>query len=331
MSRLRASACGALLVAFGLAGANAAAHPLAPSLLDLVESEAGVFDVTWKASLLQPTGADVRPELPARCEPTTEPEAQREGSGVAFRWRVDCGDAGIVGETLRVQGLDRSRTDALVRVALRDGRQFQRVLTGRSADFTVPERARSLQLMHDYAALGVEHILTGWDHLLFVWGLLLLVASRRALLVTITSFTLGHSVTLALAALGYVDFPTGWIELAIAGSILFLAIELSGSRGAMGRGAAWLAGGFGLLHGLGFAGALAAVGLPAEAIPLSLLSFNVGIEVGQLLFVAAIAITATVATPAIRRAPGWAHAVPAYAIGSLAVFLCLERAQALVG
>jgi hydrogenase/urease accessory protein HupE len=206
------------------------------------------------------------------------------------------------------------------------------VLTGADGEYVVPERQGPFEVLADYAALGGEHILTGLDHLLFVWGLLLLVSTRRALIFTITAFTLGHSVTLSLAVLGYVDFPTGLVELAIAISILVLAVELtsSGGWGALRRHPSLLAGSFGLLHGFGFAGALADVGLPPEEIPLSLLSFNVGIELGQLAFVFCVLLAGRLLRPLVAGSPGWMRAAPAYAIGSLAVFWCFERAQSLL-
>jgi hydrogenase/urease accessory protein HupE len=322
-----------LLAAFALA-APAAAHPLAPSLFDLRERESGVLEIVWKMSLLQPSGTDLRPELPPHCSPVSAPTARRDASSFTLRWAEDCGSRGIVGERLRVVGLDRSRTDALVRVELRDGRRLQAVLSGGDASFIVSERQRPARVVIDYVDLGVKHILSGLDHLLFVLGLVLLVQSRRTLLYTVTAFTLGHSVTLSLAVLGFVDFPPRLVEFAIALSILVLAAELSrpseGEPHVLRRRPWALAFVFGLLHGLGFAGALAAVGLPPEEIPLSLLSFNVGIELGQLAFIAVVLLARAALRTRAARGPAWLQAAPAYAIGSLAAFWCIERATALV-
>jgi len=323
-----------LLAAFSLAG-PASAHPLAPSLFDVRERESGVLDVVWKMSLLQPSGSDLRPELPPHCTSLSAPAAERDASSVTLRWSEDCGARGIVGERLRVVGLDRSRTDALIRVELRDGRRLQAVLSGGDDSFVVSERQRPARVVIDYAKLGVEHILSGLDHLLFVLGLVLLVQSRRTLLYTVTAFTLGHSVTLSLAVLGFVDFPPRLVELAIALSILVLAAELSRPSGDdphLLRRRPWaLAFVFGLLHGLGFAGALAAVGLPPEEIPLSLFSFNVGIELGQLAFIAAVMLVRAALRPRVAVGPAWLQAAPAYAIGSLSAFWCIERAAAIFG
>jgi hydrogenase/urease accessory protein HupE len=332
-SRSLPNVAAALLAVLAFA-APVAAHPLAPSLFDLRERESGVMDIVWKMSLLQPSGADLRPELPPHCAPLSAPAAQRDANSVTLRWSEDCGARGIVGERLRVVGLDRSRTDALVRVELRDGRRLQAVLSGGDASFVVSERQRPARVVIDYAKLGFEHILSGLDHLLFVLGLVLLVQSTRALLYTVTAFTLGHSVTLSLAVLGFVDFPPRLIELAIALSILVLAAELSrpgeGDTHLFRRRPWALAFAFGLLHGLGFAGALAAVGLPPEEIPLSLLSFNVGIELGQLAFIAVVLLARAALRLRAARGPAWLEAVPAYAIGSLAAFWCIERAAAML-
>lgn len=331
MSRLACRWMIALLLA--VVAASAAAHPLAPSLLDLRERDGGRVEVVWKLSLLQPTGSDLRPELPEHCVPSSERTSERDDSSVTVRWSEDCGEQGLVGGTLRVVGLGRTRTDALVRIELRDGRRLQAVISGAEAAFEVVERQGRGWVALDYARLGVEHILTGLDHLTFVLGLMLLVRNRRALLITLTAFTLGHSVTLSAAALGYVDFPTRLVEFAIAASIFVLALELAGDRedDATHRRPWWFAFVFGLLHGLGFAGALAEIGLPADEIPLALLTFNVGIEVGQIVFVAVVwGILALVGRRA-DTAPVWLRALPVYAIGSLAALWCIERAVEWLG
>jgi hypothetical protein len=200
------------------------------------------------------------------------------------------------------------------------------------ASFVVPEAASGWDVAVAYLALGVEHILGGVDHLLFVLALLLLVRGFTLLLKTITAFTVAHSLTLALAALGVLNVPGAPVEAVIALSILFLASEIVRTRGGqIGLTARYpwvVAFTFGLLHGLGFAGALAEVGLPQSAIPLALLFFNVGVEVGQLLFVGA----SLVVVDLIRRPrftwPAWSWRLPAYGIGSVAAFWCAERVVA---
>ena len=205
-------------------------------------------------------------------------------------------------------------------------------LVPRRSSFVVPEAASGWEVARTYLALGVEHILGGVDHLLFVLALLLVVRGFTLLFKTITAFTVAHSLTLALAALGVVNVPGAPVEAVIALSILFLACEIvrtyGGQTGLTARYPWVVAFTFGLLHGLGFAGALAEVGLPQTAIPLALLFFNVGVEVGQLLFV----VAALVVVGLIRRTrfawPAWSWQVPAYGIGSVAAFWCVERVAA---
>ncbi|HEX5068323.1 MAG TPA: HupE/UreJ family protein [Myxococcota bacterium] len=318
-----------------LAPAAALAHRLAPALLELVERGGGRVDVRFKLPLEQPTGSDLRPELPPQCAETSEPVGVQEDTGVIVRWTLDCGPGGLVGSRVALAGLAESGSNALLRIELADGRKLRAVLHEGAPAFEIPARQERIDVARDYARLGVEHILTGFDHLLFVFGLVLLVRGGRPLLWTVTAFTLGHSVTLSLAALGYVHFPSAWIEVLIAGTILLLAAELArpdpDPRDLMRRLPWLVAGGFGLLHGLGFAGALAEVGLPADEIPLALFSFNVGIEVGQLAFVAVVLAARWLLARPLERAPGWLAHAPVTVMGALAAYWCLERGAAALG
>jgi len=226
----------------------------------------------------------------------------------------------------------RARTNALVRIELPGGFVQRGVVYGGSPTLEVTGAPSAWQTARDYAALGFGHITGGIDHLLFMLGLLLLVRGTRMLVETITAFTLGHSVTLSLAALGFVHLPTRPIEVAIAASILWLAVELAQPASAP-RGQAWrrprtLAGAFGLLHGFGFARALAEVGLPPHDIPLALGSFNLGIELGQLSF-ALVLIPAYALARRLGMAAAPTRAL-AYAIGSLASFWMFQRAALLL-
>ena len=322
------------LVALLLAALPAQAHRLAPSLLQLEQLEDGRFQVLFKTPLQRPAGAELRAELPPHCAEVEAPRAGRDAASLTLRWVVDCGGRGLAGESLGVRGLAASSTNALVRVAYRDGPSLQGVIHAAEPRYRVPESPSPAAVLRDYLRLGAEHIATGFDHLLFVFGLLLLSASTRALVATVTAFTLGHSVTLSLAVLGLVRFPTGPIELVIAVSIGVLALELArrppDPRAWLRRRPWTAAAGFGLLHGLGFAGALAEVGLPQQEIPLALLSFNLGIEVGQLAFVAGVTLLRVALRPVERRAPAWLAELPVTAMGALAVYWCLERAAALI-
>ena len=313
----------AALAAAGLAQA----HPLAPSLLDLRESAPGHFSVLWRRPLLMPVGANPQPVLPAHCQAEGLPVESIEGPALVWRWSVDCGAGGLGGEKIEVSELGRAGSDALLRVASANGNTFQMVLRPDAPAVDLPAGPQSrTEVAAGYLRLGVEHLLTGWDHLAFVLALLLLVAGRRLLLGTITAFTLGHSLTLSIAALGLVALPPAPIEMLIALSILILAIEVSSERPSLLGRRPWLvAASFGLLHGLGFAGALAQVGLPAGEIPLALFSFNVGIELGQLVFVAGLLALGALLAPLRSRLPAWSQELPVYAIGVLAAFWTFER------
>jgi len=321
------------------AAAPAAAHRLAPSLLAIEEAPDGSIEVTFKMSRQQPAGAEVAPELPERCEPTRDPRVEADDASVTVRWTARCGAFGIVGARVGVSGLAESETNALLRIALRDGRSVQAVLHAGAASMVVPERASAVGVLRDYLRLGALHIASGFDHLLFVFGLVLLARGTRLLLATVTAFTAGHSVTFSLAALGVVRFPSAPIELAIAATILALALELSRAEApaappappASGlRRRPWLvAFAFGLLHGFGFAGALAEIGLPQQEIPVALFSFNAGIELGQLVFVGLVLAVRRWLAPALAGAPPWLSRAPVTAIGALAVYWCLDRAAGL--
>jgi hypothetical protein len=312
----------------------ASAHRLAPALLELFERDAGRVDVRFKLPEELPVGADVTPALPEGCTPLGDPSAAREGTGVVLTWSEQCAN-GLVGGRVALSGLEGSGSNALLRIQLVDGRSFRAVLHPGMPSLTVPERESRLGVARGYLRLGVEHILTGFDHLLFVFGLIWLVREGRRLVATVTAFTLGHSVTLSLAALGFVRFPSAWIEVAIAMTILWLAAELArapgGAPSALRRWPWAMAGAFGLLHGLGFAGALAEVGLPEGEIPLALASFNAGIELGQLAFVAIVLAAGWLLSRPLARAPGWLARVPVTAMGALAAYWCFERAVAALG
>jgi hydrogenase/urease accessory protein HupE len=305
------------------------AHPLDPALLELVETAGGVVEVAWHVPAARDGEVALRPVLSQHCIEQSAPVSVAEEQRVTTRWRVDCGGASLVGERVVIEGLRERGTDALVRVALVDGRVVQTVLRGNQPEFTVPPGITRMQVFADYLRLGVLHILTGVDHLLFVLGLVLLVSGWRRLVWTITAFTLGHSMTLALATLGIVSFPSRVMETLIALTIFAVAVELvrdATKRESWMLRAPWaVAFAFGLLHGFGFAGALAEVGLPPHEIPAALFAFNVGIESGQLLFVAAVLGARTLLRAAPVQWPAAAARIPAYFIGSLAAYWVIER------
>lgn len=318
------------IVVLILASASAIqAHPLSPSLLELREESGGVFAVRWKTPSLRAPGVELEPVLPADCRALDEKSAQVGANYVEFRWRVSCGAEGIAGAMLGVSGLDRSRTTALIRVLFEDGRMAKGLVRGDAPQFQV---LVGHGVARNYLTLGFEHILRGPDHLLFVLGLLLLIVGARKLAGAVTSFTLGHSMTLGLAVVDLIRIPQQIVEIGIALSLLMVALELvrrDKAAASLLRTRPWLvAFGFGLLHGLGFAGALREAGLPAEEIPFALLFFNLGIEAGQLAFIAVmIGLIALLQKKLIQRAR--LEQLSAYAIGSLAVFWVIQRSAGL--
>lgn len=305
-------------------------HPLDPSLLELKELQTGIVEVLWRTPLVQPKNAPLSPVLPGRCQSIEPALSSDNGQHLTQTWRLDCGKQSLVGERIGLAGLEKRKTDALMRVTLADGRLIQGVLRDHQPTLEIPAQTKRLDVFQGYLDLGLEHILTGFDHLLFVLGLLLLVRIPRRLFWTISAFTLGHSVTLSLAVLGWIRVPHQPIEILIAASIFVVAVELVRQRDT-GREIPWfqrtwlMALLFGFLHGLGFAGALAEVGLPDGEIPWALFSFNLGIELGQLIFVAVVLSLGLLMRRVLNRVPALLKMFPAYLIGSLSAFWIIER------
>lgn len=314
-----------------LAVGKVSAHPLAPSLLEMRETQPEQWSVLWRTSSQRARLQDVAPVLPANCrQGTSAPAVDTEAQAVAVLWNVHC-PGGLVGQALRIEGLERSPINVIIRIEPLGSLAVETLLDARTPHFTVPPPSQAAPVLASYFGLGVEHLLGGFDHLLFVGALLLLVVGWRALLMTITAFTAGHSLTLVLATLGYLRIAPPLAELGIALSLLVLACELARPNPqAWLRRKPWqMAGAFGLLHGLGFAGALADAGLPSDAIPMALLGFNLGIEAGQLGVVALLlALHGMLRRPLSRfvAAGAGGRLVMVYAIGSLAAYWCLERA-----
>lgn len=324
------SAARIAVIAWFWVAASASAHPLAPVLLAFEENAEGVWEVSWKTSRFGVPGKALAPLWPEQCAPPGPPEVVESEDAVTARWRLEC-RAPLEGQRLGVAGLEEANAAALVRVAFADGQHVARLLTAADPVMVVPVRTQRRDPVLAYVRLGVEHILGGTDHLLFLFGLLLLVGYGKTLLKTVTAFTAGHSVTLSLAALGLAVVPSAPAEAAIAMTVFVLATELA--RGAESRSLLrrfpWaMAFAFGLLHGLGFAGALREVGLPRGEIPLALLSFNAGVEVGQLAFLGSlIAAQRPLAALAARWLPRLRLAA-VYAMGSVAACWCLQRLAA---
>jgi hydrogenase/urease accessory protein HupE len=300
-----------------------------PALLEINEREGGWVDVTWKVPMRGDQVLAITPILPESLVPLGPGSGRRVPGAWIESSSYRSGGQALNGSTLRIEGLSAVPTDVLVRITLQDGGEHSAILRSGSNSFTIPELATRLDLAISYWRMGTIHILEGYDHLMFVLALMLLVSNYWVLLKTITAFTIAHSISLALATLGVVNMPGPPTEAVIALSIVFLAVEIVHSR--EGRvthtdSYPWLVAlAFGLVHGLGFAGALAEVGLPQQDIPLALLMFNLGVETGQLMFVGVVLLIIAI----IKHIPSdWLHKsgrlVP-YAIGSVAAFWTIQR------
>ncbi len=322
----------ALVVLLTGMAASSVAHELQPGYLELRLVDKDEYAVTWKVPANRGRPMAIAARLPANCTPPMPEQPIWDGSAYVARWRVTC-PGGLEGGLIQIDGLAKTSTDVLVRFDYADGVNEARRLTPGNPSFTVPTQPNPLEVARAYLLLGVEHLLSGFDHLLFVLALLLLVKGSRRILVTVTAFTLAHSLTLAVATLGLVRVGGPPVEATIALSIVFVAAEIIQSRhgkpGLTERYPWVVAFTFGLLHGFGFAGALTELGLPQKSIPVALLLFNVGVEVGQLVFIAAMLAVAALGRLFARRVhvprPEWAWAVPPYAIGGVAAFWVIQR------
>ncbi len=311
----------------------ACADVFRPAYLEIRELGGDRYDVLLKVPA---QGDDLRLSIDVLFpDGTIDLDARRgqfSASTHTDRWRIER-PGGLVGGSIEIVGRAAGVTDLLARVERLDGTSQVESLPAGRATFVVAPPVGIAQTALTYLVLGVEHILGGVDHLLFVLSLLLIVRGFKRIAITVTAFTLAHSLTLVAATLGFMRVPGPPVEAAIALSIVFVAVEVvRGLRGAPGltARAPWVvAFSFGLLHGFGFAGALAEVGLPQKAIPVALLTFNVGVEVGQSLFVASVVAVVTLAARAralcATRGPSWNALIAPYAIGTIAMFWVAER------
>lgn len=305
------------------------ADEIRPGYLEIKENSANVFSVLWKVPAKGNKKLNLHVQLPDSCIDKAPVNTQFVNAAYIQRRIVVC-EAGLIEKTISIINLESTSTDVLLRLEFINGSSQSVQLTPVNYSYHVKAEASSMQIVSTYTWLGIEHILLGVDHLLFVFALLLIVNGKRRLLWTITAFTIAHSITLAGATLGLVNVAQKPVEAVIALSILFLAMEVvHGQRGKVGAAARWpwlVAFIFGLLHGFGFAGALAEVGLPQQAIPLALVFFNVGVEIGQLFFVASILIAGWILLQLKQpRLLKQAETVVIYSIGGLSVFWLFER------
>jgi len=305
------------------------AHESQPGLLQLAQQDGNCYEVLWRAPTYYGKPHPASLQLPDNWKTVGTPTTRQLADSAVHRRTVVVEADTIHGSRIRLPGLEATITDVLLRVEFIDGSTTSAIIKPNQPWIEIAGQQSAWQVAWDYTVLGVEHILSGIDHLLFVLALLLIVKGTRRLLITITAFTLAHSITLAAATLGWIWVPGPPVEAVIALSILFLASELvKVNRGKQSLTAnyPWLvAFTFGLLHGFGFAGALSKVGLPQNEIPLALLTFNVGVELGQVVFVFGMLALIVVLQRLHAGWPVWSRQLPAYAIGSMAALWLIER------
>ena len=302
------------------------AHEVRSAYLQVQQTAEERFDMMWLVPARGEFRLDINVKLPSDCESSGEALGWLEGGTFVERRTVLC-NGGLAGKRLEIEGLDYTVIDALVRFERLDGTTQIGRVTPSDPGLLMTASETWGEVASTYSLLGIEHILLGIDHLLFVLALLMLVPNLRMLFWTITAFTLAHSLTLAAATLGWVHVPQQPVEAVIALSILLVATEIvhwrQGRTGVTRRWPWLVAFTFGLLHGFGFAGALSEIGLPEHAIPVALLFFNLGVEAGQLMFIAASLIL----WAGLRQLtlPQWAWRIPVYGIGSMAAFWVIDR------
>jgi hydrogenase/urease accessory protein HupE len=334
-SHLLASFFLSCVVGLLFAGA-VSAHEVRPAYLELKETSPGQYSVLWRTPVLSGMRLPVALQLPDGVRNLKDPVVQELADSLIERRWIDAGAQGLADRRIEFPGLQMTITDTVIRYEFLDGRKGTAIVHPSKPWLQLTASPSRWGVAGAYLVLGIEHILGGVDHLLFVLALLILVKGARRLIATVTAFTVAHSLTLAAATLGFVHVPQKPVEATIALSIVFVAAEIvRGRQGKPGLTARWpwvVAFTFGLLHGFGFASALNEVGLPQNAIPVALLFFNVGVEVGQLLFIAAVVLVVAVfrKVVAARQASGvasfpWTWRLSPYAIGGVAMFWVIQR------
>jgi len=301
-------------------GKEAAAHSYDAATLTLTEVADGKFAIDWRTTARTLEGLR---------EPARYPKSCHQQGAV-----LECGPLGLVGE-IDFPWLAGGESSVTVLIDWNNGSRLLRVVNGRSPSLTVYGIPASAGLRFlgpialDYTRLGIEHILTGFDHLMFVLAITILVQSRKPLIQAITAFTVAHSITLAATVLGWLSLPSAAVETTIALSIVLACTECLRPADSLARRAPWLVTfAFGLLHGMGFASALLDTGLPEKHVPSALLFFNVGVELGQLAAIAVFVAVGWLVTR-IERRPVWTTRAFVYAMGCIAAYWSLERGVAM--
>lgn len=318
-----------LLVLFTAGSSHSFAHELQPSSLEVRQLTQDRFEVIWRAPIYYKKPHPAKLQLPEHWQTVGESTVKQLRDSALHRRVVNVPGGDITGGEIRFIGLEATITDVFARFIWLDGTETTAIARPSQPWIDIVGKRSSWQVVGDYTVLGVEHILSGFDHLTFVLALLVIVSGAKRLLITVTSFTLAHSITLAAATLGVMWVPGPPVEATIALSIIFLASELvKVNRGQFSLTAQYpwiVAFVFGLLHGFGFAGALGDIGLPQHEVALALLMFNVGVELGQLMFIAAVMLLLMASRKIRIEWPQWTYQMPAYGIGSIAAFWFIER------
>ena len=314
---------------------RALAHEARPAYLEVKETAPGRYDLLWRTPVLSGMRLPVVLQVPSDVKNVKEPTVQQLTDSLLERRSIDAGARGLAGRRIEFPGLQVTITDVLVRVELLDGRKWTTIVRPSQPWIEIAAPPGRLAVVGAYVVHGIRHIAFGADHLLFVLGLLLIVKDRWTLVKTITAFTVAHSITLAIATFGWAEAPVLPLNAAIALSIFFLGPEIVRSwRGETSFTIEhpWVvAFAFGLIHGFGFASALTSAGLPRADLPLALLGFNVGVEIGQVAFVLFVLLLERSFRVLEIRWPRWAAALPGYAVGTLGAFWFIQRTAILLG
>ena len=324
-----------VLLAFVLIVPPVWAHEARPAYLEIKETAPNQYSVLWRTPVLAGMRLPVRLQLPADVKELREPNVEELADSLVERHWIDTGPNGLAGRRIDFVGLQATITDVVIHAEMFDGRKSTTIAHPSQPWIELAANQSTFGVIRTYVVQGIRHILFGADHMLFVLGLLLIVKDRWMLLKTVTAFTVAHSITLAIATLGYAEVPLVPLNAGIALSILFLGPEIVRSwRGETSftiRHPWVVAFAFGLLHGFGFATALTSSGLPRHDLPLALVCFNVGVELGQLGFVGLILALERSFRVLEVRWPHWVEAVPGYAVGSLGAFWTIQRVAILLG
>ena len=328
MTRWRIAALALLLLGARVTGA----HEIRPAYLEILEQPGGAVQVTWRKPVAGESALAIQPSLSSGWLDTDATARSLGPDALTLVWQVAPPHARLAGQQIRILGLDRTITDVFLRIRFADGREVESLIKAAHPTYTIDAARAGQHGTADYLRLGVTHIATGFDHLLYLFALLLLIDRLPQLVATVSAFTLAHSITLACAALGLVHLRAAPVEASIALSIAYVAAELvRRQRGQAGvlQGRPWaVALAFGLLHGFGFAGALRDIGLPPGRVAGALFAFNVGIELGQLVFVTVVFALLALLRRAAPALDAMARRALPLCIGTIAAFWLIQRVAA---